>query len=166
LNENLSTKTLNDGDRFSITVNSPSGYSGATIYGYVSDVERSGRVSGRANMTLNFDQIRLANGQTYEFRGIVEQVYDARGNKVSVNNEGVVRDGNQTAKTVIRSGIGAGIGAIIGAIIGGGDGAAIGAAIGGGAGAGSVIAQGRDDLNLEQGSQIVISASSPLVANK
>lgn len=167
LNESLSTKTVNNGDRFSINVTSPSAYAGSTIYGYVSDVNRSGRVSGRANMTLNFEQIRLSNGQTYSFRGIVEQVSDAKGNKINVNNEGVVRDGSQTTKTVVRSGIGAGIGAIIGAIISGGDGAAIGAAIGGSAGAGSVIAQGRDDLILEQGSQIVISSTAPnSVANR
>lgn len=167
LNESLSTKTVNNGDRFSINVTSPSVYAGATLYGYVSEVNRSGRVSGRANMTLNFEQIRLSNGQTYNFRGIVEQVFDAKGNKIDVNNEGAVRDGNQTTKTVVRSGIGAGIGAIIGAIISGGDGAAIGAAIGGSAGAGSVIAQGRDDLTLEQGSQIVISSTAPAsVANR
>ncbi|MEK7723164.1 MAG: hypothetical protein AAB336_02340, partial [Acidobacteriota bacterium] len=162
LNESLSTKTIKDGDRFSINVTSPSNYAGSTIYGYVSGVERSGRVSGRANMTLNFEQIRLRNGSTHEFRGIVENVTDSRGNKISVNNEGVARDGSQTNKTIVRGGIGAGLGAILGAIIGGGDGAAIGAVIGGGAVAGSVIAQGRDDLVLEQGSQVVISASAPV----
>lgn len=166
LNENLSTKTVKDGDRFSIRVTSPSNYAGSTIYGYVSGVERSGRISGRANITFNFEQIRLANGSSYEFRGIVEQVTDTQGKRVSVNNEGVVRDDSQTNKTIIRSGIGAGVGAILGAIIGGGDGAAIGAAIGGGAGAGSVIAQGRDDLNLERGSQVIISSSAPVIAKR
>jgi hypothetical protein len=161
LNEMISTATSNDGARFTITVNSPSQYSGATIYGYVSQPERSGRVSGRASMTLNFEQIRLRNGSTYQFRGIVEQVTNANGSTVSVNNEGVVRDRNQTNRTIVRSGIGAALGAIIGAVISGGDGAAVGAAIGGGAGAGSVIAQGRDDLTLQIGSQIVISSSAP-----
>jgi hypothetical protein len=166
LNESLSTKTIKDGDKFSINVTSPSKYAGSTIYGYVSGAERSGRVSGRANMTFNFEQIRLSDGSIYEFRGIVENVTDAKGNKIDVNNEGVVRDGSQTNKTIIRSGVGAGLGAIIGAIIGGGDGAAIGAAIGGSAGAGSVIAQGRGDLELEQGSQVVISASAPTISNR
>jgi len=161
LNEMISTRTVNDGERFTITVNSPSQYSGATIYGYISNPERSGRVSGRASMTLNFEQIRLRNGSTYQFRGIVEQVTNNNGERVSINNEGVVRDSNQTKKTIARSGIGAAIGAIIGAVVGGGEGAAVGAAIGGGAGAGSVIAQGRDDLTLEIGSQIVISSSAP-----
>ena len=161
LNETLSTKTVKEGERFTLTVNGPSQYTGSTIYGYVSTAERSGRFSGRAVMTFNFEQIRLRNGSMYNFRGIVEEVTDSRGNRVSVNNEGVVRDGNQTTKTVVRSGVGAAIGAIIGAVISGGDGAAIGAAIGGSAGAGSVIAQGRDDLNLEVGSQIIISSTAP-----
>jgi hypothetical protein len=47
---------------------------------------------------------------------------------------------------------------VIGAVTGGGKGAAIGAAVGGAAGAGSVIVQGRDDLNLEPGSEFRIRA--------
>ena len=54
------------------------------------------------------------------------------------------------------------IGAGIGAIAGGGKGAAIGAIIGGSAGAGSVIVQGKEDLELKQGSSITVQASSPL----
>ncbi|HEX8265516.1 MAG TPA: YMGG-like glycine zipper-containing protein [Pyrinomonadaceae bacterium] len=57
--------------------------------------------------------------------------------------------------------IGAGIGALLGAIIGGGKGAAIGAAIGAGGGAGSVYVQGRDDLELSNGTEFTIRASAP-----
>ena len=45
---------------------------------------------------------------------------------------------------------------------GGGKGAAIGAIIGGGAGAGSVIAQGRDDVQLFKGSTVTVQSSSPI----
>jgi dolichol kinase len=77
-----------------------------------------------------------------------------------------VRDGNQTTKTVTRSGIGAAIGAIIGAVAGGGSGAAIGAGIGAGVGAGSVILQGRDNLEIPMGSEFtIIATSSGDVAN-
>jgi hypothetical protein len=62
---------------------------------------------------------------------------------------------------VKRGGIGAGVGAIIGAIAGGAKGAAIGAIIGGGAGAGSVVLQGKDDLQLKAGSSVTVQASSP-----
>jgi hypothetical protein len=157
----LSTKTVNEGDRFTMRVTSPAAYNGATITGYVSNTERSGRVTGRANMALNFEEIRLRNGQTYKFAGAAEQVRLPNGETVTVSNEGEVRDDNQTKKTAVRSGIGAAIGAIIGAVAGGGSGAAVGAAVGAGAGAGSVLVQGRDDLNLERGTEFVITASAP-----
>jgi hypothetical protein len=156
----LSTKTAKDGDRFTMTVSSPSQYQGAIIEGRVIG-EKSGVVSGRANLSLNFETIRLRNGSTYRFAGIVEQVREPNGNTVSVNNEGTVRDNNQTTKTVTRAGIGAAIGAIIGAVAGGGSGAAIGAGIGAGAGAGSVILQGRDNLELPGGSEFTITATAP-----
>ena len=160
LDRPLSTRTAADGDRFSMTVNSPSQYNGAVIEGRVFG-QRSGVVSGRANMSLSFDTIRMRDGQTYRFAGIVEQVRDMNGNMITVNNEGTVQDKSQTNTTVARAGIGAVLGAIIGAIAGGGSGAAIGAGVGAGAGAGSVILQGRDNLELARGSQFSITATAP-----
>jgi uncharacterized protein YcfJ len=116
-------------------------------------------------MSLEFDTIRLRDGRTYRFAGIVDDVTSANGEKVTVNNEGTVRDNNQTTKTVTRAGIGAALGALIGAIAGGGQGAAIGAAVGAGAGAGTVILQGRGDVELTQGTQFMITASAPANAN-
>ncbi len=161
LRNNVSTKSSQDGDRFTMEVTSPSQYQGAIIEGRVVKAERSGTVSGRANVSLDFDTIRLRNGQTYKFAGIIDSVTLASGEKVTVNNEGTVRDNNQTSKTVTRAGIGAGVGAILGAILGGGQGAAIGAAIGAAGGAGTVLAQGRDDVELDQGTQVMITASAP-----
>lgn len=157
----VSTKVSQNGDRFQMEVTSPSQYNGAIIEGRVAKAERSGRVSGRASVSLEFDTIRLRNGQTYRFGGIVDDVTNANGEKVTVNNEGTVRDNNQTTKTATRAGIGAAIGAIIGAIAGGGSGAAIGAGVGAGAGAGSVILQGRDDVELTEGSTFSITATAP-----
>ncbi|MDQ2747256.1 MAG: hypothetical protein M3T96_08360 [Acidobacteriota bacterium] len=157
----ISTKASQDGDRFQMEVTSPSQYNGAIIEGRVANADRSGRVSGRANISLEFDTIRLRNGQTYRFSGIIDDVTLASGEKVTVNNEGTVRDNNQTTKTVTRAGIGAALGALIGAIAGGGSGAAIGAGVGAGAGAGSVILQGRDDVELGAGTTFSITATSP-----
>ena len=160
LDSPLSTRTAQDGDRFSMTVTSPSQYDGAVIEGTVNG-EKSGVVSGRANMALTFNTIRMRNGQVYSFAGIVDQVRNANGDTINVNNEGQIRDGSQTTKTVTRAGIGAVLGAIIGAIAGGGSGAAIGAGVGAGAGAGTVILQGRDNLELANGSQFNITATAP-----
>ncbi|HVF46065.1 MAG TPA: YMGG-like glycine zipper-containing protein, partial [Pyrinomonadaceae bacterium] len=160
LNSPISSRNARDGDRFSMTVTSPSQYDGAVIEGRVIG-ERSGVVSGRATLSFNFDTIRLRNGQTYRFAGIVEQVRESDGDIVSVNNEGTVRDDSQTNRTVTRAGIGAVLGAIIGAIAGGGSGAAIGAGVGAGAGAGTVVLQGRDNLELGSGTLFTITATSP-----
>jgi hypothetical protein len=156
----VSTKVSQNGDRFQMEVTSPSQFSGAIIEGRVASTERSGRVSGRANVSLEFDTIRLRNGQAYRFAGVVDSVRLANGENVTVNNEGTVRDNNQTTKTVTRAGIGAALGALIGAIAGGGQGAAIGAGVGAGAGAGSVILQGRDDVELAEGTEFMITATA------
>ena len=162
LQNNLATGSVKEGERFTAIVSSPTQYNGAVIEGYVSNVERSGRVSGRAKLTLNFDQIRLRNSNTtYRFAATLESVRMANGDAAQIDTEGTVRDSSQTNKTVTRAGIGAGIGAIIGAIAGGGKGAAIGAVVGGGAGAGSVLAQGRDDLTLASGTEFTLRASAP-----
>lgn len=161
LDNDLSTTAVRDGDRFTATVRQPFQYQGATIEGHVSSVQRSGRITGRSEMTLTFDTIRLRNGSSYRFAGILESVTNANGEVVKVDNEGAVRDDNQTSKTVERTAIGTAVGAIIGAIAGGGKGAAIGAIIGAGGGAGSVYVQGRDDLELTRGTELSIRATGP-----
>ena len=90
-----------------MNVTSPSQYRGAVIEGHIGSVASSGRVSGLANVSMEFDTIRLANGSSYRFAGIIDSVKAVNGDDVSVNNEGTVRDSNQTTKTVTRAGIGA-----------------------------------------------------------
>jgi YMGG-like Gly-zipper len=161
LDDALSTRNAHAEDRFTITTRSPSQYEGAVIEGTVSSVNASGRVSGRADMALNFESIRMRDGRTYQFAGVIESVRTANGETISVDNEGTVEENSQTEKAVQRGAIGAAIGAIIGAISGGGKGAAIGAAIGAGAGAGTVIVQGRDQLDLPRGTELTITSSFP-----
>jgi hypothetical protein len=161
LNESLNTRDAKDSDRFTLTVASPSQYSGAVIEGYLTRVERSGRVTGSPEIGFEFDSIRLRDSGTYDFSGYIEQVRTPTGDKVKVDNEGSVKEkSGQTERTVVRGGIGAAIGAIIGGITGGGKGAAIGAAVGAGAGAGSVIVQGRDDLQLDNGTEFTIHTTN------
>jgi hypothetical protein len=161
LNSDLSTQTAREGDRFTMTVRSPGQYDGATIEGQVTNVDRGGRISGRSEMTMDFDTIRLRDGRSYRFAGILESVRMPNGDIVRVDNEGAVRESDLTNKTVTRTAIGTAVGAIIGAIAGGGKGAAIGAVIGAGAGAGSVYVQGRNDLDLTAGTEVTVRATGP-----
>ena len=162
LNDNLTTGQTRDRDRFTMTVREPSQYDGATIEGYVSNLSRGGRVSGRSEMTLNFESIRLRDGSSYRFAGVVENVRTASGETVRVDNEGSVQESDSRGTTTAqRAAIGTAVGAVIGAIAGGGKGAAIGAILGAGGGAGSVYVQGRDDLELMSGTEVTIRASAP-----
>lgn len=162
LNQQLSTRQSREGERFTLNVIEPGQYRGAVIEGVVARSDRSGRVSGRAGMTLDFERIRMRDGRRYGFAGTIENAALPNGESVRVDREGNVKeDDSQTSRTVSRSAIGGAIGALIGAIAGGGKGAAIGAAVGVGAGAGSVYIEGRDDLDLPSGTDIFIRASAP-----
>lgn len=159
LDSALSTRNARADDRFTITTRSPSQYEGAVIEGTLSSVNASGRVSGQADMALTFESIRLRDGRTYPFAGVIDTVRTPDGAAVRVDNEGTIEDKSQTTNTVQRGAIGAALGAIIGAITGGGKGAAIGGAIGAGAGAGTVMVQGRDQLDLPRGTELTITSS-------
>ncbi|NJM53241.1 MAG: hypothetical protein HC846_07510 [Blastocatellia bacterium] len=129
--------------------------------GYITGIDRSGRNPvGKTKLTLNFETIRLSNGETYDFAGFLQNVTDTKGKQVKVDEEGVITKG-QTRETLKRAGIGAGAGAILGAIIGGGKGAIIGATIGAGGGAGSVAVENKGDVELESGTSITVQSSAP-----
>lgn len=161
LDNEINTKVSQNNDRFRMKIQSPDEYRGAIVEGYVSGINRSGKVTGASTINLNFDKITMNNGQSYDFAATLRGVTDATGKIVKVDNEGTIKGDSQTNNTAIRGGIGAGIGAIIGAIAGGGKWAGIGAIIGGGAGAGSVAIQDRKDVQITKGSTVSIQAAAP-----
>lgn len=161
LESDIVTGVSQDNDRFRLTVRAPQEYRGAVIEGYISGITRSGNVTGRPQVTFNFDTIRLRDGREYGFAGILVSVTDHEGNTVKIDTEGAAKGESQGRQAAKRGAIGAGIGAVIGGIIGGGKGAAIGAAIGGSGGAGSVVMEGKEDLKLLKGSSISVQASAP-----
>ena len=161
LDGRLNTRDARAEDPFTLTVVSPGQYQGARIDGRLLAVDRSGRVAGRSDITFDFDRIRFRNGRSSDFDGTIESVRTPDGDNLHVENTNVGEDESQTSRTATRTGIGAAIGAVIGAVTGGTKGAVIGATVGGAAGAGSVIVQGRDDLNLEPGSEFHIRAIGP-----
>jgi hypothetical protein len=107
---------------------------GSSVKGVVVSAEGSGRVSGRAKMSLRLTQIQ-AGGRSYSIET----------DTLAMEAEGTTkRDAGRIAGA-------AAIGTIIGAIAGGGSGAATGAVIGGGAGVGgTVLTKGKEvDLDTE-----------------
>ena len=118
---------------------------GTQVVGYVTDVERSGRVSGRAKIALRFTVVRH-DGEEYDMR------------TRAIEREAESTKGKDAAKV----GIGTGAGAAIGAVLGGGSGAATGAAIGAAAGTGTVLATKGEDVRLEVGTLLDTELTAPL----
>jgi hypothetical protein len=162
LQNRLSTDVSQKGDRFEAKVLEPQEYAGAVVSGRLKDVQRAGKAKGRALLQLDFDQIRMPNGDWREFSGQVTEVISSGGddNVSEVDPEGGVRGKSTTKDDVTKVGAAAGVGAIIGAIAGGGKGAAIGAVIGGSAGGAGVMTQRGKDIRFERGQQLRIRATN------
>ncbi len=149
----LSTENNAPGDTFTLTVVDAVKVDdhtvipvGSTIKGVVAESVRSGRVKGRAHMTLKFTELVLPNGKAYPLQVAT-----------------VSRMAPSTKKRdAMVIGGGAGLGTLIGAIAGGGKGAAIGAVAGGGAGTGAVLATRGKETGYSSGSTLSLRLNEPL----
>src|SRR5262245_15319097 len=160
LSTEISTKTNREGDKFTAIVLDPSDYAEAVIEGHIAALTKTGKATGKTEMSLAFDTIRLRDGRGSRFAGQVERVYQSETVK-TVDEEGNVETSSRTKDTATRGVAGGALGAIIGGIAGGGKGAAIGAILGAGVGAGSVFVQGGKELVLEPGTEILIRTAAP-----
>jgi len=155
LNTQISTKTNREGDKFTAVVLDPSDFSEAVIEGHIASITKSGKATGKTELAMAFDTIRLRDGRSSRFAGQVEKVYQSESVK-TVDEEGNVETSSRTKDTATRTIGGGALGAIIGGIAGGGKGAAIGLIIGGAGGAGSLAIKGSKELKLESGTEMLV----------
>ena len=118
---------------------------GTAVVGNITDVERSGRVKGRARLAYRFNSLTHA-GERYD---IVT---------APLSHQAAATKGEDATKIAI----GAGAGAAVGALLGGGDGAAKGAAIGGAGGTGVVLATRGEEVRLGSGATVTTRLTAPL----
>ena len=126
LEDSISTKHNNSGDRFSASLDGPLAVGGkllapshSKVLGQLTEVKQSGRIKGRAQLTMVLT--KLITGK---------REYDLHTEPLTFT---APRTWKRDAYLLAGS---SALGAVIGAIAGGGKGAAIGAGIGGGAGTG------------------------------
>lgn len=118
---------------------------GTQLAGTVTDVEKSGRVKGRARVAYRFNSLNY------------------QGDRYEITTAPIAHQAEATKKEdATKIAIGAGAGAAIGAILGGGDGAAKGAAIGGAGGTGAVLATRGKDVRLGPGADVSTQLTAPL----
>ena len=154
INETLSSKESRVGDRFTATVIDPSRFDEARLQGHIASIRRSGTVQGRTSVNLAFDSIQLSDGRREPLHGYVTRVYGSDSGRA--DNEGGIESSSRGKQTLKRAGIGATVGAIVGGIAGGGKGAGIGLILGGAGGAGSLAVQGKKELKIESGTEMLV----------
>ncbi len=131
---------------------------GTYVRGRIVNAERPGRVSGRAELTINFHTIVLPSGLTLPIFGSLGGV----GGVAERRGEATVSGDSSKGDDVGTVATNAGTGAVIGAIGGGGKGVAIGAGAGAAAGIAQVLLTRGDDLTLPRGTTIEVVLDRPL----
>lgn len=139
---------------------------GSYVTGTVTEVKRPGRVKGKGELYVRFDNLMLPNGVTRDFRSRLGAI-DARGDEKLDKKEGEIQsDSNKggDARTVAEGAAsGAGIGAIAGSATGhAAMGAGIGAAAGAVAGLAGVLLTRGPDAILAKGSTVEMVLDRPL----
>jgi len=138
VDETVSTKTQNTGDRFEASIAEPVTVegrvvlpSGAKCAGTVTTADSAGHLKGGALLAVTLDSVTV-HGRRYSIQtSSYEQAGKGRGKR-----------------TAVGAGGGAALGAIVGALAGGGKGAAIGAAAGAGAGTAGTAYTGNRDITI------------------
>ena|SRR5712671_89893 len=152
LNESLSTKRNQAGDKFTamlelpVTVNGVVAIPrGARVTGRVTTADSSGRLKGRAVLGITLEAV--------EYRGQMIPVSTNLDSRVSKSHK---------KRNFSLIGGGAGVGALIGGLAGGGTGAAIGAGAGAAAGTGVAAGTGKRDIEIPAESVFTFRLRAPL----
>ncbi|MBI4462081.1 MAG: hypothetical protein HY653_04165 [Acidobacteria bacterium] len=130
---------------------------GSILTGKLRHVKKPGRLFGRGELRVVFDQLELPTGETYSLVAVIRTVDNPQG-VVDVTSEGTMRSTSTPRKEAAWTGAGAGAGAVVGGLAGGPAGAAIGAGIGGGA----MLARRRRHVYLDAGAEFQVELTTPL----
>jgi len=118
---------------------------GTVLVGTVTDVERAGRVKGRAHLSFAFNEATI------------------RGDRENLKTNPLTFEAEATkGEDATKVGVGAVGGAILGGILGGKKGAAKGAAGGAAAGTGVVLATRGDEVTVSEGTNVTATLAQPL----
>ena len=155
LDDTLTSVDSQVNDPFSATVVAQGPYRNARVYGHISSIDPSGRLTGHTEMVLQFDRVVMPDGRTARIHAEIIQLYHApSGETLGVEN--AILSGGKGRSSLVGTGIGAGAGALLGAIFGGGKGAGIGSIVGGAAGLGTTAFRGSQKITLPSGLEMMI----------
>ena len=152
IDESVDTKRNRAGDEFHASLAEPVVIEGKTVVpkgtsfvGHVSESRASGRMEGRAVLTLTLDSFELSGKKYSVHTGSIDRVSAAH-----------------KKRNLTLIGGGAGLGALIGGLAGGGKGALIGAGAGAGAGTAGAAITGKKEVAITAESLLTFPLKSPV----
>ncbi len=156
LDDTLTSVDSQVGDPFSSTVLSQGPYQGARVYGHISSIDLSGRISGH---TEDGPPVRPPHHARRPHRPHPRRDHPALpcsplAKPSALKN--AILSGGKGRSSLMGTGIGAGAGALFGALFGGGKGAGIGSIVGGAAGLGTTAFRGSAKITLPSGLEMMI----------
>ncbi|MEE8199827.1 MAG: VWA domain-containing protein [Candidatus Acidoferrales bacterium] len=167
LQESLYTRSNRKGDkvRFTTLREVLVGYQvaippGSTVWATLTKVKRPGRLKGRAEIRLRFDEIEFPDGTTLPFTAQILRAgfRDVESDKDELRVRG---EGNKKGD-IINVAVRGAEGALLGVLLGGKKGAAYGGAIGAGAGLLGLLLERGPELSLPAGMFFEVKLASPL----
>jgi hypothetical protein len=134
---------------------------GTYVKGEIAQVQRAGRIKGRAQIRFNFNSMIFPNGYTVDLPGALKSEPGATNSTVS-DEEGTIKANPQKGKDAgTIAGAGA-TGAVIGAVTGGPKGAGIGGLAGAAVGIGEVLFTRGQDVRIDQGTSLEMTLQRAL----
>lgn len=170
----ISTKGTRTGDAVYAETTFPVVYNnrvlipaGTYVQGRISQIQRGGRIKGRAQVQMHFTSLIYPSGYTVILPGAVENVPGVEKTGVA-DQEGTLRKDSQTGSKVGTVATTAGTGAVIGGLSQGGKGALIGGGVGGAVGTAIALLTRGDDVRMDAGTtlELVVQRDITLDASR
>jgi len=137
IQQELRSKTAQDGDRFTMVTSG-----GSTIYGHLSQVDRA-NIGRKAHLKLNFDSVRFPDGSTARIHATVVAVQQHK--QVNYTRAAGTALGGMIAGNILGKAIGVGVGGAVGL-----------------AGGALLAANTASDIDIPAGAQATIQLTRPL----
>src|SRR5260221_3602983 len=168
----INTRTAQAGDYVYLRTATPISVEGqivapadSYVQGVVAQSSRSGRVSGRAQLSIRLETITLASGKVFKFSPHLSSVDSNDSGQKVESSENMIKQGSTHGEDAKQIAILAGGGASIGGLADRSwKGAGIGAGIGSGVGLATVLLSRGKEVDLRQGTtlDVVFDRSVPL----
>jgi hypothetical protein len=160
LQNDLSTETNREGDKFTAKVASPSELAGATVEGRIAKITKPGKIKRRGELSLSFDRIILSDNRWSNMSGQLVEVMAVKGDNIRrVDVEGTAIGQSSLKSDAVKVGGATTAGLVTGAVIAGPPGAAIGAGIGAAFGVGAVVIERGKHIKLTPNQQLRIKTA-------